>query len=269
MGAIWVSAGYQKRETLRIELKSGLKRLPDPELIDTVMALSSTEGGELYIGVEDDGTPTEVHKTHSDATQLNPSDKEMKLVRIMAATTKYPKCSFPFAFDEPSSIVKPFPDGNLVAYQAVHAGNVDDAAVLRRDHGLLGHCATILCRFREANPTIILRKQETQDRTIREVLAEGIADVVFVFNDSIELYDREFADEIEYLPAPERKRGPTTCGSTAPTVSPPAVPSSSSSSMDASSSSPRASAIRAWKASPSSEGISRGRLCPARTGRDL
>ena len=71
MGAIWVSAGYQKRETLRIELKSDLKRLPDPELTDTVMALSNTEGGELYIGVEDDGTPTEVHETHSDATQLS------------------------------------------------------------------------------------------------------------------------------------------------------------------------------------------------------
>lgn len=268
MGAIWVNAGYQKRETLRVELKSDLKRLPDPKLIDTVMALSNTEGGELYIGVEDNGTPTGVHKTHSDATQLNPSDKGMKLVRTMAATMKYPKCSFPFAFDEPLSVVKPFPDGNLVAYQAVHAGNVDDAAVLRRNHGLLGHCATILCRFREANPTIILRKQKTQDRTIREVLAEGIADVVFVFNDSIELYDREFADEIECL-SPSGNGSPTICGSTAPTVSPPAVPSSSSSSMGASSSSPRASAIRTWKASPSSEGISRGRLYPARTGRDL
>lgn len=42
MGAIWVNAGYQKRETLRVELKSDLKRLPDPKLIDTVMALSNT-----------------------------------------------------------------------------------------------------------------------------------------------------------------------------------------------------------------------------------
>ena len=49
MGAIWVNAGYQKRETLRVELKSDLKRLPDPKLIDTVMALSNTEGGELTL----------------------------------------------------------------------------------------------------------------------------------------------------------------------------------------------------------------------------
>ena len=46
------------RETLEVEFKSDLKRLPDAELIDTVVALSNTNGGELYVGVEDDGTPT-------------------------------------------------------------------------------------------------------------------------------------------------------------------------------------------------------------------
>ena len=59
------------RETLEVEFTSDLKRLPDAELIDTVVALSNTNGGELYVGVEDDGTPTGVHKAHSDATQLS------------------------------------------------------------------------------------------------------------------------------------------------------------------------------------------------------
>lgn len=66
-----------------------------------------------------------------------------------------------------------------------------------RQGGIDREFDSILCRFREANPTIVLRKQETQDRTIREVLAEGIADVVFVFNDSVELYDRELAEQEE------------------------------------------------------------------------
>ena len=60
-----------ERETLEVEFKSDLKRLPDAELIDTVVALSNTNGGELYVGVEDDGTPTGVHKAHADATQLS------------------------------------------------------------------------------------------------------------------------------------------------------------------------------------------------------
>ena len=59
-----------ERETLEVEFKSDQNRLSDVELIDTVVALANTEGGELYVGVEDDGVPTGVHKAHSDATKL-------------------------------------------------------------------------------------------------------------------------------------------------------------------------------------------------------
>lgn len=59
-----------EKETLEVEFKSDQKKLPDTELIDTVVAFSNTNGGELYVGVEDDGTPTGVHKAHSNATQL-------------------------------------------------------------------------------------------------------------------------------------------------------------------------------------------------------
>lgn len=68
------------RETIEVEFKSEFKRnangdlkpirLPDGELIDTVVALSNTNGGEIYLGVEDDGEPTGVHKDHRDITRL-------------------------------------------------------------------------------------------------------------------------------------------------------------------------------------------------------
>lgn len=68
------------RETIEVEFKSEFKRnangdlkpirLPDGELIDTVVALSNTNGGEIYLGVEDDGEPTGVHKDHRDVTRL-------------------------------------------------------------------------------------------------------------------------------------------------------------------------------------------------------
>ncbi len=68
------------RETIEVEFKSEFKRssngdsrpsrLPDGELIDTVVALSNTNGGEIYLGVEDDGEPTGVHKDHRDVMQL-------------------------------------------------------------------------------------------------------------------------------------------------------------------------------------------------------
>jgi len=51
-------------ETLTVEFKSDLKRLPDDELIEALVCLANTEGGELWLGVEDNGTPTDLHSAH-------------------------------------------------------------------------------------------------------------------------------------------------------------------------------------------------------------
>lgn len=58
-------------EALDCEFESDRKRLPDGELIDAVVALSNTQGGTIYLGVEDDGTPTGAHEDHSDVTRLS------------------------------------------------------------------------------------------------------------------------------------------------------------------------------------------------------
>ncbi len=59
-----------QKETLEIEFKSDVKKLNDTDLIDAVVAFANTSGGDIYLGVEDDGTPTGVHATHRDYTQL-------------------------------------------------------------------------------------------------------------------------------------------------------------------------------------------------------
>ncbi len=59
-----------ERETLSVEFKSDLKRLRDSELIDTVVALCNTDGGIIYLGVEDNGTPTGVHREHGDTDDM-------------------------------------------------------------------------------------------------------------------------------------------------------------------------------------------------------
>lgn len=58
------------KETLRIEFKSDIKKLPDEEIIEVVVAFANTEGGVLYLGVEDDGTITGLHDKHKDITGL-------------------------------------------------------------------------------------------------------------------------------------------------------------------------------------------------------
>ena len=49
------------------EFKSDLKRYPDNDLIDEIVGMANTKGGNLYLGVEDDGQITGVNKIHKDA----------------------------------------------------------------------------------------------------------------------------------------------------------------------------------------------------------
>lgn len=51
-------------ESLTVEFKSDRKRLPDTELVEALVCLANAEGGELWLGVEDDGTPTGLHPNH-------------------------------------------------------------------------------------------------------------------------------------------------------------------------------------------------------------
>ena len=52
------------RESLTVEFKSDRGPLPDRDLIAAVVCLANTEGGELWVGVEDDGTPTGLAQSH-------------------------------------------------------------------------------------------------------------------------------------------------------------------------------------------------------------
>ncbi|MEZ4601364.1 MAG: ATP-binding protein [Syntrophotaleaceae bacterium] len=57
-------------ENLQVEFKSDLKCLSDRDLIAAVVALANTEGGDLLLGVEDDGTITGLHESHRDTRGL-------------------------------------------------------------------------------------------------------------------------------------------------------------------------------------------------------
>ena len=61
---------FPHAETLTIEFKSDKKPLPDNDIIDAVVAFANTEGGDLYLGIEDDGTVTGLHPSHQDITRL-------------------------------------------------------------------------------------------------------------------------------------------------------------------------------------------------------
>lgn len=57
-------------EALTVEFKSDQKRLPDKELVLAAVCLANTDGGIIYLGVEDDARPTGLHPDHRDLNGL-------------------------------------------------------------------------------------------------------------------------------------------------------------------------------------------------------
>ena len=51
-------------ESLIVEFKSDRVKLSDKDLVEAIICLANTEGGELWLGVEDDGTLTGLHAEH-------------------------------------------------------------------------------------------------------------------------------------------------------------------------------------------------------------
>ena len=58
------------RESLTVEFKSDRKRLSDADLVETVVCLANAEGGELWLGVEDNGIATGLHAEHQQLAGL-------------------------------------------------------------------------------------------------------------------------------------------------------------------------------------------------------
>jgi ATP-dependent DNA helicase RecG len=58
------------KESLTVEFKSDAQRLSDDDLIAAVVCLANSEGGDLYVGVEDDGRITGLHRTHQNSITL-------------------------------------------------------------------------------------------------------------------------------------------------------------------------------------------------------
>jgi ATP-dependent DNA helicase RecG len=59
-----------KSESLAVEFKSDRNRLPDKDLVLAAVCLANTDGGVIYLGIENDGTLTGLHPDHQDITGM-------------------------------------------------------------------------------------------------------------------------------------------------------------------------------------------------------
>ena len=59
-----------KKESLLVEFKSDQKVYPDRDLVEAIVAMANTDGGVLYLGVEDNGEITGLKKKNEDEIGL-------------------------------------------------------------------------------------------------------------------------------------------------------------------------------------------------------
>lgn len=59
-----MSEAIPNKESLTVEFKSDRTKLTDDQLIDAIVGFANAQGGVLWLGIEDDGTPTGLHADH-------------------------------------------------------------------------------------------------------------------------------------------------------------------------------------------------------------
>ena len=59
-----------EKESLTVEFKSDKSCFSDKQLVEEVVGMTNSEGGEIYLGVEKDGTISGVHEKHRDSIGL-------------------------------------------------------------------------------------------------------------------------------------------------------------------------------------------------------
>lgn len=65
-----MSQPIPSKETLTVEFKSDRSRFSDEHLIEAIVGLANAQGGELWLGIEDNGTPTGLHPEHQALERL-------------------------------------------------------------------------------------------------------------------------------------------------------------------------------------------------------
>ncbi|MCE5224097.1 putative DNA binding domain-containing protein [bacterium] len=59
-----------EKESLTVEFKSDSKSLSDDDLVEAITCMANSQGGELYLGMEDDGTVTGLQPKHLDTVGI-------------------------------------------------------------------------------------------------------------------------------------------------------------------------------------------------------
>lgn len=104
------------KESLTVEFKSDAKRLPDAELVLAIVCLANTEGGDIFLGVEDNGRVTGLHPDHQNLIGLAAMVANKTIPPVSVRVTPLEEDNLPIARIEvpKSSRLVATADGTLV-----------------------------------------------------------------------------------------------------------------------------------------------------------
>lgn len=69
---VWLAMSiFPKKETLTVEFKSDIKCLSKSEIVEAIVGMANTDGGSLFLGIEDNGQITGLHSNHKDIVDMS------------------------------------------------------------------------------------------------------------------------------------------------------------------------------------------------------
>lgn len=197
------------QESLIVEFKSDKNCLPDGDIIDAVVAFANTDGGSLYLGVEDNGEITGLHKNHKDITQLMAfiANKTVPPVSVRAEILELDKAVLKITVPKRTSIVASS-NGKIQRRRLKADGTPENVPMYPYEITSRLSALSLLDYSAQAVPDAVYSDLDSVERErlrniIRSYRGEGTL---------LELSDEELDKALQFVTMQEGKLVPTFCG---------------------------------------------------------
>ncbi len=199
------------KESLTVEFKSDRKVLPMDELYREIVAMANTDGGVLYLGIEDNGDVTGVNAQHTDLVEMTAK------IQTHTVPTLSPLLTIEYFDDKPVLLIQIKPSHHLVM--------TSDGKYLRRrlkqdrtpeiiaiqPHEILQRLSYI----QVIDPSAQVIENLDADTALNPLERERLRGMVRTYHgdaELMELSDNELDKALELIREKDGKRFPTVAG---------------------------------------------------------
>lgn len=197
------------KENLTIEFKSDKNCLSDNDIIDAVVAFANTDGGDLYLGVEDDGEITGLHEKHRDITQLSAfiANKTVPPISVRCEILEYERLVLKISVPKRTCIVASS-SGKMQRRRIKSDGTPENIPMYPYEIATRLSSLSLLDYSAQAVP-------ESDYSDLDPVERQRLRDIIRTYRGEsslLELNDEELDKALQFVVLSEGKLVPTFCG---------------------------------------------------------